>query len=209
LHALVVTVQVEHDRAATGQFQQPALESPLGKNRRRGRVEPPDAGRIGNREVAVEIGAGSGRKPAHVVTIEMLRGADRVGMWHQCQRTQQPPLGLGPFEHRDQVVHRRNARPFVGMQGRLDVDAGGGRIRACKPVDNQLIGNAGGFAWNGLDFGLHGVSHGNQTAFQADDYTRNARMSLRISPIALRIVAAVSMIAVSLGLPVLPHVAAC
>jgi hypothetical protein len=33
-------------------------------------------------------------------------------------------------------------------------------------------------------------------------------MSLRISPIALRIVAAVSMIAVSLGLPVLPHVAA-
>jgi len=158
LHALVVAMQVEHDSAAVGEFQQPALQPALGEHRRRGAVEPSHAGLVGNRKIPVEIGPGPGRKPAHVLAIEMLRGADRVGMRHQRQRAFEPALGLGLFQHRDQIMHRRHAGPLVGMQARLDIDARRRRLGAGQMVHDQLIGHARGFASDGLDLGLHLVT---------------------------------------------------
>ncbi len=153
--ALVVAMQVEHDVVADGQPQQPRFQ-PL-VDGFQPRLVGQEAGilSLDQREIAVEIGAGTEVETPFLLGEMVLGAADRVGPRHQRDVASDASLGLGLRQFRHQRVDGDGSRQFAGVQGGLQIGGRSRLIGARKPEHREFIGDAFAVALQPLDRFFH------------------------------------------------------
>ncbi len=119
-HRLEIAVQVEHDVVAHGEADEQVLQPEVG-GRARGQLgQRTFVGASEEREVAVEIGAGS-QMEAALQFAEMVLGAShRIGCGHDGDVAEDAAFGFGGAQLRHQRVDGDDARQLAGVQRGLD-----------------------------------------------------------------------------------------